>query len=57
MKFTWSMESLSRRVTVLGTFRLSKSIVIPKGAEISSVRAYLRPMDPEESSTLNEINK
>ena len=45
------MESLSRNVTVFGYFKLSKSIVIPKGTAISSVRAYRRPIDPEESST------
>ena len=45
------MESRSRKVTVLGIFKVSKSTVIPKGTAISSVLAYLRPMDPEESST------
>ena len=46
------MESRSLKVTVFGTLTLSKSTVIPNGTEISSVLAYLRPMDPEESSTL-----
>ena len=50
------MESRSLKVTVFGTLMLSKSTVIPNGTEISSVLAYLRPIDPEESSTL-KINQ
>ena len=46
------MLSLSRSVALCGIFSVSKSIVIPNGMAISSVRAYLRPILPEESSTL-----
>ena len=45
------MESRSLKVTVQGILMVSKSTVIPKGTDISSVLAYRRPMDPEESST------
>ena len=48
---------LSRKVTVCGVlFTVSKSMVIPKGIAISSVRAYRRPIDPLESSTLCVIS-
>ena len=48
---------LSRNVTVCGVlFTVSKSIVIPKGIAISSVRAYRLPIDPLESSTLCVIS-
>lgn len=46
------MESLSLNVTLYGTFNVSKSIVIPYGIAISSVRAYRLPMEPELSSIL-----
>ena len=47
------IEFRSRRVTVEGClFTVSKSIVTPNGMPISSVRAYLRPIEPAESSTL-----
>lgn len=47
------MESLSLNVALAGSFlTVSKSMVIPKGIAISSVLAYLRPILPEESSTL-----
>lgn len=49
---TCCMESRSRSVTLLGSFNVSKSMVIPYGIAISSVRAYRRPMDPLELSTL-----
>lgn len=53
---TCSVLSLSRNVTVFGVLlQVSKSMVTPKGMAISSVRAYLRPMDPVESSILDEI--
>ena len=51
---TWSIESRSLKVTVLGILMVSKSTVIPKGTDISSVLAYRRPMDPEESSTFTK---
>ena len=53
---TCEVESLSLRVTVLGSFKLSKSTVIPNGIAISSVLAYLFPMEPELSSTLWETS-
>ncbi len=46
------IESLSLKVTVCGSLIESKSIVIANGTEISSVRAYRRPIEPELSSTL-----
>lgn len=49
---TWPVESRSRSVALCGSFRVSKSMVTPNGMEISSVRAYRRPMEPLESSTL-----
>ena len=48
--------SLSLKVTVCGSFKLSKSTVMPKGMATSSVLAYLLPIDPELSSTLWEIS-
>lgn len=53
---TCPMLSLSLSVALCGVFKVSKSIVIPNGIAISSVRAYLRPMLPEESSTLCETS-
>lgn len=50
------MLSLSLSVALCGIFKVSKSIVMPNGIAISSVRAYLRPMLPEESSTLCETS-
>lgn len=46
------MLSRSRSVAEAGDlFKVSKSIVIPYGIAIWSVRAYRRPMDPLLSST------
>lgn len=50
------VESLSRSVTLCGSFKVSKSTVIPYGIAISSVRAYLLPIEPELSSTLCETS-
>lgn len=50
-----SFESRSRNVTVLGTLSESKSIVIPNGMPISSLRTYRRPIEPLISSILWEI--
>ena len=47
----WRVEFRSRRVAVL-VFTVSKSTVMPNGIPISSVRAYLLPIDPLLSSTL-----
>jgi len=48
----------SLSVTVCGCLlTVSKSIVTPKGMAISSVRAYRRPIDPLESSTLCEMSR
>lgn len=49
---TWSIVSRSRTVTVWGSSKLSKSIVMPYGMAISSARAYRRPIVPFDSSTL-----
>ena len=48
--------SLSLRVTEKGSFKLSKSTVMPKGMATSSVLAYLLPMEPELSSTRWEMS-
>ena len=48
---------LSLSVAVWGSLlTVSKSTVIPKGMAISSVLAYLRPIEPLESSTLWEMS-
>jgi hypothetical protein len=54
-KRIWRVVSLSRKVTV-EVFTVSKSMVIPNGIAISSVRAYLLPIDPLESSTFTETS-
>lgn len=53
---TCPMLSRSLRVALCGVFSVSKSIVIPNGIAISSVRAYRRPILPDESSTLCETS-
>ena len=52
---TCSIESLSRMVTVWGfLLTVSKSIVTPKGMQISSVLEYLFPILPDDSSILTD---
>ena len=45
------MLSLSLSVAVWGSFKESKSTVIPNGIAIWSVLAYRRPIEPPELST------
>ncbi|WAQ94007.1 UNG-like protein [Mya arenaria] len=48
--------SRSLSVAVCGSFSVSKSTVMPYGMAIASVRAYRRPIDPLELSTLCEMS-
>lgn len=54
---TWIIESRSRKVTVCGSFNVSKSTVIPYGIAISSVRAYRRPSHKKKLEIFEKPNK